>query len=148
MRGNFALTQTSTPEPSTFRGRWLWASIGVALLCALFVTLGFCSRPPGPEADSQRAIVARMEEPALALDGATLDAEAADLRRAVVRGTYNFSQEIVLRNRTHNEIPGVHALVPLRMAGSDAAVLVDRGRSPAGSRRPSSAPDFMTPRAR
>ena len=125
------MTQTPTSEPSPFRGRWLWASIAIALLCALFVTLGFWQLARlGQRRAANARIVARMEEPALALDGAALDAEAADLRRAVVRGTYDFSQEIVLRNRTHNEIPGVHSLVPLRIAGSDAAVLVDRGWIP------------------
>jgi surfeit locus 1 family protein len=113
------------------RGRWLWATVAVTLLCALFVTLGAWQLARlGQRRTANARIVARMEEPALALDGAALDAEAADLRRAVVRGTYDFSQEIVLRNRTYNEIPGVHSLVPLRIAGSDTAVLVDRGWIP------------------
>lgn len=76
------------------------------------------------------AVLARMNEPILRLDGALLDPEAVALRRAVVRGTFDYSQEIVLRNRTYGEVPGVHLLVPLRIAGSDAAVLVDRGWIP------------------
>jgi surfeit locus 1 family protein len=47
-----------------------------------------------------------------------------------LRGTYDFSQEIVLRNRAHLDAPGVHVLTPLRLAGSDRAVLVDRGWIP------------------
>lgn len=76
------------------------------------------------------AALARMNEPILRLDGAPLDPEAVALRRAVGRGTFDYSQEIVLRNRTYGEVPGVHLLVPLRIAGSDAAVLVDRGWIP------------------
>ena len=114
-----------------FRGRWLWATIGVALLCTLFLTLGVWQlQRLGQTRTANALILARMQEPPLALSDQVLDPDLANLRRAVVRGTYDYSQEIVLRNRTLNEIPGVHVLVPLRIAGSDAAVLVDRGWIP------------------
>ena len=118
-------------KPSPFRGRWLWATIGVALLCALFITLGFWQlQRLGQKRAANALILARMQEPPLTLAGQALDPAQDDLRRATVRGTYDYSQEIVLRNRTHNEIPGVHVIVPLRIAGSEAAVLVDRGWIP------------------
>ena len=121
----------SVRKPSPFRGRWLWATIGVALLCALFVTLGFWQlQRLGQKRAANALILARMQEQPLTLQGQALDPEQADLRRAAVRGTYDYSQEIVLRNRTHNELPGVHVIVPLRIAGSEAAVLVDRGWIP------------------
>ncbi|MGC8780653.1 MAG: SURF1 family cytochrome oxidase biogenesis protein, partial [Anaerolineae bacterium] len=74
--------------------------------------------------------LARLNEPALRLDGSALDPAAVNLRRAVVRGVFDYEQEIVLRNRTYDEAPGVHVLVPLRIAGSNMAVLVDRGWIP------------------
>jgi surfeit locus 1 family protein len=118
-------------KPTPFRGRWLWATIGVALLCALFLTLGFWQlQRLGQKRAANALILARMQEPPLTLSGQPLDPDLANLRRAVVRGTYDYSQELVLRNRTLNEIPGVHVLVPLRIAGSEAAVLVDRGWIP------------------
>ena len=121
----------SARKPSPFRGRWLLATIGVALLCALFLTLGVWQlQRLGQKRAANALILARMQEPPLTLSGQTLDPEQANLRRATVRGTYDYSQEIVLRNRTLNEIPGVHVIVPLRIAGSDAAVLVDRGWIP------------------
>ena len=121
----------SVRKPSPFRGRWLWATIGVALLCALFVTLGFWQLQRRDQKRAANALIlARMQETPLALSGQALDPTLVDLRRATVRGTYDYSQEIVLRNRTRNEIPGVHVIVPLRIAGSDAAVLVDRGWIP------------------
>jgi surfeit locus 1 family protein len=43
---------------------------------------------------------------------------------------YDFANEIVLRNRAHDQSPGVHVLTPLRLAGGDQAVLVDRGWIP------------------
>jgi surfeit locus 1 family protein len=107
------------------------ATIGVALLCALFLTLGFWQLQRLEQKRAANALIlARMQEPQLPLSGQALAPEQVNLRRAVVLGTYDYSQEIVLRNRTLNEIPGVHVLVPLRIAGSDAAVLVDRGWIP------------------
>jgi surfeit locus 1 family protein len=48
----------------------------------------------------------------------------------LAKGVYDFANEIVLRNRAHDQEPGVHVLTPLRLAGSDQAVLVDRGWIP------------------
>jgi len=48
----------------------------------------------------------------------------------LAKGSYDFTNEIVLRNRAHDQEPGVHVLTPLRLAGSDQAVLVDRGWIP------------------
>ena len=47
-----------------------------------------------------------------------------------LRGTYDFGQEIVLRNRAHQGSPGLRVLTPLRLTSTDAAVLVDRGWIP------------------
>jgi surfeit locus 1 family protein len=107
------------------------ATIGVALLCALFLTLGFWQLQRLEQKRAANALsLARMQEPPLPLPGQPIDPEQANLRRATVRGTYDYGQEIVLRNRTLNEMPGVHVIVPIRIAGSDAAVLVDRGWIP------------------
>lgn len=125
------MSDSLAPRPSPFRGRWLWATIGVGLLFLAFLGLGFWQLDRlGQKRAANAHILARLQEPPLTLDGSPIDPDAADLRRAAVRGSYDFSQEIVLRNRTHNELPGVHVIVPLRIAGSDAAVLVDRGWIP------------------
>jgi len=139
---------TEPPTASPFRGRWLWATLLV--LAAAACTLALCFWQIGrlqQRRAANAAILARMNQPALRLDGGALDADAANLRRAVVRGVYDFSQEIVLRNRTYGEVPGVHVLVPLRITGqrqmptfrklasvplaeSEAVLLVDRGWIP------------------
>lgn len=126
-----AVPTTQPPPPSPFRGRWLWATL--LILVAAACTTALCVWQIGrlqQRRTANAAILARMNQPALRLDGGALDADAANLRRAVVRGVYDFSQEIVLRNRTYGEVPGVHVLVPLRIAGAEAAVLVDRGWIP------------------
>lgn len=47
--------------------------------------------------------------------------------RVRVRGEYDFDNEIVLINRSRDGAPGVHLLTPVRLAGRDTAVLVNRG---------------------
>lgn len=141
-----AVPTIQPPRPSPFRGRWLWATL--LILVAAACTTALCVWQIGrlqQRRAANAAILARMNQPALRLDGGALDVDAANLRRAVVRGTYDYSQELILRNRTYGEVPGVHVLVPLRitgqmptfgklasvpLAGSEAAVLVDRGWIP------------------
>ena len=102
-----------------------------ALLCTLFVTLGIWQLDRlGQKRAANARILARMEEPPLVLEGGALILRRPTCAARLCAGLYDFSQEIVLRNRTHNELPGVHVLVPLRIAGSPAAVLVDRGWLP------------------
>ncbi len=116
---------------SLFRGRWLWSTLAVIMLTALFLRLGSWQLERRAERRVANArLLARMQLAAISLEGGSLDPAEADLRRAVVRGTYDYGQEVVLRNRTLNELPGVHVITPLRIANSDAAVLVDRGWIP------------------
>ncbi len=132
-----------TRPPSPFRGRWLPATLVVALATATMLALCVwqLARLEQRRA-ANAAILARLNEPPLRLDGGPLDPAAADLRRAVVRGVYDYEREIVLRNRTYGEVPGVHLLVPLRISGSDAAVLVDRGWIPFELAGPDQRPTF------
>ena len=127
------MSRSSLRQPSPFRGRWLWATLAIILLCLAFLTLGVwqLNRLSARRAANAR-LLTRMAAPPLYVSDLlpAPDIEAADLRQATLRGVYDYSQEIILRNRTHNELPGVHVIVPLRLAGSDAAILVDRGWIP------------------
>lgn len=51
-------------------------------------------------------------------------------RRLAVSGRFDFEHEMVLRNRRLGIQPGVYAITPLRIEGTDAAVLVSRGFIP------------------
>jgi surfeit locus 1 family protein len=120
---------TSTPSP--FRGRWLLATLVILLGALLMLGLGLWQVERLQLRRAANAqILARLSQPAQPLDGGALNPDEANLRRATVRGVYDFEQEIVLRNRTYGDAPGVHVLTPLRITGSDAAVLVDRGWLP------------------
>jgi surfeit locus 1 family protein len=76
---------------------------------------------------SNLEIRARLAQPPQTLTAAT--GNLPEYQPVQGQGIYDFSQEIVLRNRAHNEEPGVHVLTPLRLAGG-GAVLVDRGWIP------------------
>lgn len=116
---------------SPFRGRWLWGTVLIVLLTIAFLFLGSWQLQRRSQRLAANAnVLARLELPPVSVAGELLDPEAADLRRAAVRGEFDYDQEIVLRNRTWNELPGVHVLVPLKISGTDMAVLVDRGWIP------------------
>ena len=57
-------------------------------------------------------------------------AAMASERRMTVSGIYDQKHELVLRGRAYREVPGVEVVTPLRVAGSDTAVLVNRGFIP------------------
>lgn len=52
-------------------------------------------------------------------------------RRAVLTGELDPAHEFVLRNRLVRGVPAVQIITPLRIPGSDSAVLVNRGYVPA-----------------
>ncbi len=75
-------------------------------------------------------IESRINLPPLTVTGETVEAAGLEYRPVTVTGVYDFSEEIVLRNRARSNSPGVHLLTPLMIEGSDKAVLIDRGWIP------------------
>ena len=125
------MIEARPPAPSPFRAPWLATTVAVLLGTVFMLGLGIWQLDRLQQRRAANAqIMARMSQPALSLAGDAIDPETSDLRRATVRGVFDYDQEVILRNRTYGEVPGVHQLVPLRIAGSDAAVLVDRGWIP------------------
>jgi len=53
-----------------------------------------------------------------------------EYRSIVVRGEYDHSQEVALRNQAWGNQWGAHLLTPLKIVGSERYVLVDRGWVP------------------
>lgn len=52
---------------------------------------------------------------------------ATHYERVVLHGVYDYAHQIIVMNRSRNGSPGIHILTPLRVAGSDTAILVNRG---------------------
>ena len=65
-------------------------------------------------------------QPAPAFD-AIRNSATAQFRRAIASGTYDFANEFAVASRTNQGSPGVHIVTPLRIAGRDTAILVNRG---------------------
>ena len=74
-----------------------------------------------------RELLSRAETAPVDLSSIPTDTGAAHFRRVKLNGTYDFSNEVRLTNRTRNGSPGVNIITPLRIAGTDTAVLVNRG---------------------
>ncbi|MEP7357380.1 MAG: SURF1 family protein [Anaerolineales bacterium] len=128
-------------------GRRAWLAPLVALLivaaAAAMVGLGVWQLGRLRERQaSNTEIRARLAQPPLIVSAQTGD--VPEYRPVQAQGTYDFSQEIVLRNRAHAEQPGVHVLTPLRLAGG-GAVLVDRGWIPYLQADPAARTQYQIP---
>ena len=55
------------------------------------------------------------------------DTAQAHYRPALVHGRFDYAHELVLASRTHQGSPGVELITPVRITGTDTAVLVNRG---------------------
>ena len=73
-------------------------------------------------------IRALMDQPPVVLTGAT--GQLPEYTAVRASGIYDFANEIVQRNRAHDQEPGVEVFTPLRLVGTATAVLVDRGWIP------------------
>jgi surfeit locus 1 family protein len=102
----------------------------------LFIRLGLwqVERLHERQAWNATIIHARLSNPVPLLQLAR-DTGAAHYRAATVEGRFDYDNELILSNRTRRGSPGVELLTPVRMPGTDTAVLVDRGwvYSPDGS---------------
>jgi surfeit locus 1 family protein len=109
----------------------IFAIVIVGLGAAIMISLGFWQLDRLEERKAHNAqIESQIHQPPLPITGEILDPTGLEYRPVTVTGTYDYSQEIILRNRTLNDAPGVHVLTPLKIEGSDKAVLVDRGWIP------------------
>jgi surfeit locus 1 family protein len=117
-----------------FSRKWLLATILVLAAMAVMVRLGIWQLD---RLDTRRAfnaaVEAQLSQPELELQGAALEAPLGEMeyRPVKVVGEYDHSRQIALRNQFLDNQLGAHLVTPLRIAGSDRVVLVDRGWIPA-----------------
>ncbi|HEX2218697.1 MAG TPA: SURF1 family protein [Gemmatimonadales bacterium] len=109
-----------------------FAILVLLLIAALFVRLGFwqVERLQERRAATRLALAARAEPARRLGAGADWTAEELNERWVEATGVYDREHEIVLRGQAFQGTPGVHVVTPLRIAGSDSAVLVLRGFVP------------------
>lgn len=113
-----------------------WPSLVVLLLLPVLISLGFWQLD---RAEQKRAWLSSLEaaeqREVVDLNAAQPDYAALAHRRVVAHGEYDSAHQLLLDNQVRDKRPGYLVLTPLRLAGSDAAVLVDRGWIPAAPDR-------------
>lgn len=110
----------------TFR-KWI-LSIAAVSAAVVFVSLGVWQLSRLDTRRQQNAFLAsRRFAPEVEPESLPADTSAARFRRVRLRGVYDFSNEIIHTLRGRGGSPGVNILTPLRRAGNDTAVLVNRG---------------------
>jgi surfeit locus 1 family protein len=104
---------------------FLFVAVVAASVCA---RLGFWQLSRLSERRARNALVAaRLALPTVSPAELPRDTGLARFRRVTLRGEYDYAHEIVLTNRAREGSPGVYIVTPLRIPGSDTAVLVTRG---------------------
>lgn len=108
--------------------RTLWAFVALAgVLAALFVRFGFWQLERLGQRRAENALLAaRIADPTRPFLDVRTQSAPWD-RRATIEGVPDYENEFVVTGRSRNGSPGVHILTPVRVAGYDSAVLVNRG---------------------
>lgn len=111
--------------------RYWWRHLLVLVVAIVLVNLGqWQLRRLEQRRALNQEITKGLDQPSVTLTGDPVDPEALHRRRVVVTGTFENEENIALRNRSFEGRPGVELIVPLRIKGSDQAVLVNRGWIP------------------
>ena len=110
--------------------KWILTTLLVIAACGVMVRLGIwqLDRLAARREFNERVVAQQLREP-LVLDAGALGANLVDMeyREVFVTGEFVNEDEVALRNQAYGGRPGYRVLTPLRITGTDAHVLVDRG---------------------
>ncbi|HEV2641622.1 MAG TPA: SURF1 family protein [Candidatus Elarobacter sp.] len=110
------------------RPRDLALIVITTLFSATCISLGFWQLRRLAERRAVNAtVVHRLAEPPVTVTTLPRDSAALHYRRVIVDGVYDYAHEVRIIARTRNGSPGVNIVTPVRMAGNDTALLVNRG---------------------
>jgi len=114
----------------------LWPTVITLLLLPLMTGLGIWQLD---RANWKQTLVDTHEGRArlspIALRPGVEISDEVQYRRVFARGYYDMEHQLLLDNKTYQGHAGYHVLTPLRLAESDAVVLVNRGWVPLGKSR-------------
>lgn len=114
-----------------FSRKWIITTLVVILGAAICVRLGIWQLDRLAQRRAFNAHVFAMQaSPELNLPAA-IDLTTMEYRAVRATGTYDFENQVALRNQFNGDQYGYHLLTPLRLADGEA-VVVDRGWIPAG----------------
>lgn len=120
--------------PALRQTKWIVAAVVVVALAAVFIRLGFWQLDRLEERRAVNAIgVERLSEDPIrlsdALEEAGGDVESVRYRRVYVSGTYDSSEEVLIRSQVELGQAGFHVITPL-VEDDGWTVLVNRGWVP------------------
>lgn len=123
----------------------VWATLATMAGVALTVALGFWQLG---RANTKQALQSRIDDfarqPPLVIGATTVDIDAVLLRRVEARGRFEPRHAVFIDNRVYKHQPGYYVFMPLRIAGTEKFVLVNRGWIAADAER-NRAPQVKTP---
>ena len=109
------------------RSRWIFLTFALAT-AAICGRLGLWQLSRLSERRHDNAIArGALAEPPITLPGG---ASPLPGRRIAATGSFDHDHELVLRGRAHDGAPGIEIATPLRLRGSDSALIVIRGFVP------------------
>jgi surfeit locus 1 family protein len=118
-----------------FRPRWL-PTLGAIAMVALTLALGNWQRHRAADKDAVAAqFAAAASAPPVDLAAADSDVTRLRFRTVQARGEYDGARQLFIDNKVHAGRVGYHVITPLKLAGSEHFVLVDRGWIAQGARR-------------
>ena len=120
--------------------RWWWVTLLVLALMVLLARLGFWQLDRLAQRRAANAqLLAAIESSPIDLNAALAEwaaltpdevAEGLANRNVVMTGTYDFSQQRVVKLQSWQGQAGVHLITPFVLEGTDTAILVNRGWIP------------------
>lgn len=118
-------------------GSWLWKHLLALLVLIVLINLGLWQvRRLDERRSLNRNIMVALNQAAVPLTGEPIDPAEFHFRRVEVKGVFDNAAAVAIRNQSLGDQPGLHLVTPLRISGSNTAVLVDRGWIPRGNADP------------
>lgn len=128
--------------------RWIITTLLVIAGVVLCIRLGFWQLDRlAQRREFNARVEAQINAPVLDLNASGSQAGLFDMeyRQVAVTGIYDFSQEVILRNQVYDGQLGYQVFTPLKISGSDQAILVERGWIPFKEADPASRAQFAEP---
>jgi surfeit locus 1 family protein len=106
----------------------LWPTLGLAVLLVTTVGLGNWQRHRAAEKEALREqYELTAHQPPLELTAASADVAALRFRPVRASGEFDGHRQVLIDNKVYAGRPGFDVVTPLKLAGGDRYVLVDRG---------------------
>lgn len=112
--------------------RWIWVTLLAIIAVGVMIRLGIWQLDRLEQRRTfNRQVLAVRDLPPLELAGAVpAELETQLYRQAIAEGQYDYEHQVLLSNQSYQDQLGVHLLTPLKVAGTEQYILVDRGWVP------------------